>query len=87
MTIRDFIEAINECAEVVYRLFDCNTEELVFMATDDAENTCEFNRDDLLYSKYEDYEDYGVDISIHNGKIYIEFNIEVEEDDYDEEDF
>ena len=68
---------------MVYRLFDCKTEELVFMATEEAENTCEFSRDDLLYSKYEEYEDYGVDMWISNGKIYIEFNIEVEEDEED----
>lgn len=81
MTIYDFIEAVNEGSDVIYTLFDCNKEELVFMATDEAENTCEFNRDDLLYSEYADYEICSVDMWAKNGIIHIEFNIEVEEED------
>ena len=53
------------------------------MATDEAENTCEFNRDDLLYSEYADDEIGSVDIWIANGRIHVEFNIEVEEEDED----
>lgn len=81
MTIYDFIETVNEGSDIIYTLFDCNTEEVVFMATDEAENTCEFNRDDLMYSEYADYEIGSMDMWIKNDQIHIEFNIEVDEED------
>ena len=80
MTIYEFIETVNEGSDVIYTLFDCNTEDVVFMATDEAENTCEFNRDDLLCSEYADCEICSLDMWIANGRIHIEFNIEVEEE-------
>lgn len=80
MTIYDVIESINEGSDVIYTLFDCNTEEVVSMDTDEAENATEFNRDDLLYSEYADYEIGSMDMWIDKGRIHIEFNIEVEEE-------
>ena len=86
MTIYEFIETVNEGSDVIFTLFDCNKEDVVFMATDDSENTCEFNRDDLLYSKYADYEVGSIDMWIDKGRIHIEFNIEIdEEEDEDDE--
>lgn len=85
MTIYEFLETVNEGAEMIYTLFDCNSEEVVFMATDEAENTCEFNRDDLLCSDYADYEIGSMDMWIEGNKIHIEFNIEIDEDDYEDE--
>ena len=82
MTIYEFIEAINEGSDVIYTLFDCNKEDIVFMATDEAENTCEFNRDDLLYSEYADYEIGSTDVWIDKGRIHIEFNIEIDEEEF-----
>ena len=81
MTVYDFIESINEGSDVIYTLFDCKTQDAVFMATDEAENTCEFNRDDLLYSEYADYSIGSVDMWIDKGRIHIEFNIEIEEEE------
>lgn len=85
MTIYEFIEAVNEGSDVIYTLFDCNSEEVVFMATDEAENTCEFNRDDLLFSEYSDYEIGSVDMWAKNGVIHIEFNIEIDEEQEEDE--
>jgi hypothetical protein len=85
MTIYEFIETVNEGSDIIYTLFDYNTEEVIFMATDEAENTCEFNRDDLLYSEYSDYEIGSMDMWIDKGRIHIEFNIEVEENEEDED--
>ena len=82
MTIYDFIELHNECHETVYTLFYCNKEDVVFMATDEAESTCEFSRDDLLWSDYADYEICSFDITIKNGRIHIEFNIEIDEEEF-----
>lgn len=85
MTIYEFIEAVNEGSDVIYTLFDCNSEEVVFIATDEAENTCEFNRDDLLFSEYSDYEIGSVDMWAKNGVIHIEFNIEIDEEQEEDE--
>ena len=82
MTIYEFIDSINEGSDVIYTLFDCNTEELVSMDTDEAENATEFSRDDLLYSKYEDYEIGSTDMWIDKGRIHIEFNIEIDEEEF-----
>lgn len=81
MTIYEVIESINEGSDVIYTLFDCNKEDVVFMATDEAENTCEFNRNDLLYSEYADYEIGSTDMWIDKGRIHIEFNIEIDEEE------
>ena len=84
MTIYDFIATVNENYETVFTIFDCNKEDLVSMDTDECENVTEFSRDDLAYSKYEDYEIGSIDMWVDNGKIHIEFNIEVDEEDDDE---
>ena len=81
MTIYDFIETVNEGSDVIYTLFDCNTEEVVSINTDESENAIEFNRDDLLYSDYADYEIGSMDMWIDKGRIHIEFNIEIDEED------
>lgn len=87
MTIYEFFETLNENYETVFTLFDCNTEELVFMATEVAENTSEFSRDDLLFSRYADYEIGSMDMWIDEGRIHIEFNIEVDEDEEEEDEW
>ena len=81
MTIYEFIEAINEGSDVIYTIFNCNSEEVVSIVTDDGENETEFNRDDLLYSEYADYEIGSVDMWANKGVIHIEFNIEIDEEE------
>ncbi len=81
MTIYEFIESINEGSDVIYTLFDCNTEDVVSMDTDDMDNATEFNRDELLYSEYADYEIGSTDMWIAKGSIHIEFNIEIDEEE------
>ena len=81
MTIYEFVETVNEGSDVIYTIFDCNSEELVSIVTDDGESETEFNRDDLLFSNYSDYEICSMDMWAKNGVIHIEFNIEIEEED------
>ena len=81
MTIYEFIEAINEGSDIIYTIFDCNAEEVMSMDTDEFEDATEFSGDDLLFSKYADYEIGSVDMWASKGVIHIEFNIEVEEED------
>lgn len=81
MTIYDFIETVNEGSDVIYTLFDCNTEEVVSVVTDESENAIELSRDDLLWSDYADYEIGSMDMWIDKGRIHIEFNIEIDEEE------
>lgn len=81
MTIYEFIETVNDNYDTIFTLFDCNSEDLVAMDTDEAENATEFSRDDLLYSEYADYEIGSTDMWIDKSRIHIEFNIEIEEDE------
>ena len=83
MTIYEFNETLIENWDIVITLFDFNTEELVMIATDEAENATELSRDDLVFSDYMDYEIGSMDMWIDEGRIHIEFNIEV--DEYEEE--
>ena len=82
MTIYDFLEMLNDNYNTVFTLFDCNSEDVVFMDTEEAENTCEFEREDLWGSEYADYEICSMDMWVEkDGRIHIEFNIEVDEED------
>lgn len=81
MTIYDFIETVNDNYDTIFTLFDCNSEDLVAMDTDEFENTTEFSRDDLLYSRYADCEIGSIDMWVDNGRIHIEFNIEIDEEE------
>ncbi len=80
MTIYEFVNSITDCWNIVFTLFDCNTEELVSIGTDESENAIQLTSEDLLYSDYADYEIGGVDMWIDEGKIHIEFNIDVDEE-------
>ena len=80
MTIYEYLELLNDNHEMVFALFDCNTENLVFMATENAENTCEFSKEDLLYSEYSDYDILSVDMWAKDNIIHVEFNVAIDED-------
>ena len=82
MTIYDIVESITEGSDIVYTLFDCNSQEVLMVATDESENAIELSRDDLLFSDYADCEVGGIDVWIDKGRIHIEFNIDVDEEDY-----
>ena len=83
MTIYEFLETLNDNYNTVFTLFDCNSEDLVSVDTDEAGVVTELSRSDLWYSDYVDCEIGGVDMWIDGDKIHIEFNIEIDE----EEDF
>ena len=81
MTIYDFVSLINDCWNIVFTLFDCNTKDIVTVPTEDGDKT-ELNVDDLLYSSYADYEIGSTDIWIDNAqRIHIEFNISIEDEE------
>jgi len=80
MNIYDFVNMINDCENVVFTIFDCNSENCVFVSDDEDDTREEFNIDELLDSKYADYEVGSMDMWMHKGQIYIEFNIDIEEE-------
>lgn len=82
MNIYDFIEAINDTWNIVFKLFDCETENCVFVTDDEDETRTEFTAEELLDSKYADLEYGSMDMWVADGKIYIEFNVDIDEDNF-----
>lgn len=83
MNIYDFIQMINDPYNVVFKIFDCNTENCVFISDDEDETGTEFTADMFLDSKYADLEFYSIDMWMDKGKIYLELNVDIEEDDFE----
>ncbi len=83
MNIYDFIQMINDTYNVVFKVFDCNTENCVFVSDDEDETGVEFTAEELLDSKYADLEFYSIDMWMDKGKIYLELNVDIEEDDFE----
>ena len=81
MTIYDFVNTITDCEMIVFKIFDFNSEDCVAVLTDNGDWRAELNIDEVLSSEYSDYEVCGVDIWIDKNRIYIEFNIEIYEED------
>ena len=85
ISIFEFVESINN-DNIVFTIFNCNTEELVTMKLDDGSRTTEFNKDDLLYGVYGDCNIGSTDIWVEkDGSVHIEFNVDIDEDEYEEE--
>lgn len=82
MTVYDIVEAITEGSDVIYTLFDCNSQDVLIVVTDESENAIELSRDNLLSSDYADYEVGGMDVWIDKGRAHIEFNIDVDEKEF-----
>jgi hypothetical protein len=82
MSIYDFIFRINDCELIVFKIFDCNTENCVFLSDDEYDDRTEWNAEELLDSDYADLEIGSMDMWMKNGQIYIEFNVEIDEEDY-----
>ena len=83
MNIYDFIQMINDTYNVVFKVFDCNTENCVFVSDDEDDERVEFTAEELLDSKYADLEFYSIDMWMDKGKIYLELNVDIEEDDFE----
>ena len=83
MNIYDFVNMINDCENVVFKVFDCNTENCVFVSDDEDDTREEFNINELLDSKYADLEFYSIDMWMDKGKIYLELNVDIDEEDFE----
>lgn len=82
MTVRDMLELCNDASNVRLRIFDCNSEDIIF----DSDKIDEFDDpvSEIIFSDMADYEVGSYDIYLHNGVINFEINIdyEPEEDEY-----
>lgn len=82
MSVRDMLELCNDASNVRIRIFDCNSEDIVF----DSDKLDEYDDavSEIIFSDFADYEVGSYDLYLHNGIINLEINIdyEPEEDDY-----
>lgn len=78
MSVRDMLELCNDTSNVRIRIFDCNSEEIIF----DSDNLDEYDDavSEIIFSDISDYEVGSYDLYLHNGMINFEINI-----DYDPE--
>ena len=83
MTIYDFIESINDTYNIVFKIFDYNREDCVFIPTEDSDGKLEVTAEELLSTEYADLEYGSMDMWIDKGKIHIEFNVDIDEEDFE----
>lgn len=83
MTVMDFLEIANDLSNIRVRIFDCNSESIVFDSIN-CEDPCD-PLGEIYMSKYA-YDEVGSsDLYLHEGTINLELNIDYEpEDDEDE---
>ena len=82
MNIYDFIQMINDTSNIVFLIFDLDTGNRIYISDDEDDTRTEFDSETLLDSKYADLEIGSMDMWMQDGKIYIEFNVETDEDDF-----
>lgn len=83
MTVMDFLEIANDLSNIRVRIFDCNSEKIVFDSID-----CEDPYDPLgeIYMSRYAYDEVGsYDLYLHDGVINLELNIDHEPDEEDDE--
>lgn len=80
-TIRDFIELINDSENILFSVFDYNTEDVLSFETDEGPKK-DLNIDEIAECNASDYEIGGIDMWMDEKlrKIHIEFNIDFEEE-------
>lgn len=82
MTVRDLLELATDLSSIRLRIFDFNTEEIIFDSDkldedDDAVS-------EIIFSDMGEYEVGGYDLYLHNGVINLEINIDYEPEEDDE---
>lgn len=78
ISIYDYLNLLTDFSAVRVRVFDCNTEEIVY---DSDENHDIHILDSLEEANLADLEVGSVDLYRDNRQICLEFNVEVDEDD------
>lgn len=76
MTVYEMLELCNDASNIRIRIFDCNSEEIIF----DSDKLIE-DEDPVMEIYLSDMGDYEVgsyDLYLHDGVINLEFNIDYE---------
>ena len=83
MTVRDLLELCNDASNLRLRIFDCNSEDIVF----DSDKLDEYDDavSEIIFSDMADYEVGSYDLYLHDGVINFEINIDYEPEEDDEE--
>ena len=79
MTVSDMLEMCNDTSNIRIRIFDCESEEIIFDS-----DKLECNTDpvtELYMSDIGDHEVGSYDLYLHNGVINLELNIDYEPED------
>ena len=82
MTVRDLLELATDLYGIRLRVFDFNTEEIIF-------DSDKLDKDDdpvseIMFSDMGDYEVGSYDLYLHDGVINLEINIDYEPEEDDE---
>ena len=78
MTVMELLEIANDPSNIRVRIFDCNSEEIIFDSVnlEDEDPVME-----IYLSDFSEYEVGSYDLYLHNGEITLELNIDYEGDD------
>lgn len=81
MSVRDMLELCNDTSNVRIRIFDYNSEEIIF----DSDKLDEYDDavSEIIFSDMADYEVGSYDLYLHNGVINLEINIDYEPEEED----
>lgn len=79
MTVRDLLELCNDASDIRLRIFDCNSEDIIFDS--DKLEDYEDAVSEIIFSDMSDYEVGSYDLYLHNGVINLELNIDYEPED------
>lgn len=82
MSIYDFLCLINDCENIIFKIFDVDSENCLFLSEDEDDDCVEWTIDDLIWHDYANLEIGSMDMWLDKGKIYIEFNVEIDEEDF-----
>lgn len=82
MTVRDLLELATDLFGIRIRIFDFNTEEIIF----DSDKLDEYDDavSEIIFSDIGEYEVGSYDLYQHNGVINLEINIDYEPEEDDE---
>jgi hypothetical protein len=79
MTVRDLLELCNDASNVRIRIFDYNTEDIIFDSDklDDYDDAVS----EVIFSDMGDHEVGSYDLYLHDGVINLEVNIDYESEE------
>ena len=83
MSVRDLLELCNDASSIRIRIFDYNTEDIIFDSDklDDYDDAVS----EVIFSDMADYEVGSYDLYLHNGVINLELNIDYDMSEDEEE--